>query len=445
MSSIALPTHSSFETTTIHESARSGLLCLIIGTMIGGMFYMTEHGWNTSKSEAFTQTAEEMQATAAGGNTIRRFAFLGLAALGTIGLFYGRDRACRITSFAIPMLGLYFFWCLSSVLWADSIGFTLRRVIVLAFYVLGAAGLARTLSGREILKIAVVVPLCYLAIGILAELSLGSFRPWAGEYRFSGTLHPNTQGLTLASMCFAAAALAFDAKASWKYWLPAGIGLFFILMTKSRTSAAGVIVAIFLLWTLSTSLRLKFGAAFLGGWVASGALLFALLVGVDVEGKASEMALMGRQEQAESLTGRLPIWTEVSRYLVQRPWMGYGYDSFWTAEHIDAVSEELHWGIREAHSSYVDTVLSTGYIGLFLLMCGLLAMLWKSASVYIREKLPLAGWVFALLIFALINACTESAMTMPLYVPFMLICAMLQIGLFPEVSSQPCNVQQQTT
>jgi len=36
----------------------------------------------------------------------------------------------------------------------------------------------------------------------------GRFGPWAGDYRFAGTVHPNTQGPALAALCLAALALA---------------------------------------------------------------------------------------------------------------------------------------------------------------------------------------------------------------------------------------------
>ena len=40
----------------------------------------------------------------------------------------------------------------------------------------------------------------------------------------------------------------------------------------------------------------------------------------------------------KSLTGRMPIWTELMRYVDRRPLTGYGYESFWTAENIEDLS-----------------------------------------------------------------------------------------------------------
>ena len=34
----------------------------------------------------------------------------------------------------------------------------------------------------------------------------------------------------------------------------------------------------------------------------------------------------------------MPLWTELLGYVKQRPILGYGYDSFWNARHIEDVT-----------------------------------------------------------------------------------------------------------
>ena len=127
----------------------------------------------------------------------------------------------------------------------------------------------------------------------------------------------------------------------------------------------------------------------------------------------------------------LPV-RQLSSFVSARPLAGYGYDSFWTTDRIETVSEEQGWGIREAHNSYLDMTLSTGLVGLTLLVSAVLSGLLRAAATYTRSGHPLPGFVFGLTVFALVNACTESGMVMPMFVPFLLTIGLLQVAFFPD-------------
>jgi O-antigen ligase len=318
-------------------------------------------------------------------------------------------------------------WCAASAVWSDLPSMTLRRVGVFACLLVAAFGLVRQLSPREWLHLAWMIPAGGLVVGLSAEVVLGTFRPWSAGYRFSGTLHPNTQGLSLAAMCFATFCLAREN--GWRkcgYVSLFAFGLLFIVLTKSRTSFAGVVVAITLLLTLRTASGVKWSVGMAALWAVSLAAVAVSLLNIDVEDQLTQAALLGRKEQAESLTGRMPIWTTLAEHVAQRPLVGYGYDSFWTPDRIETVSSDLHWGIREAHSAYIDTVLGVGLVGGLLVLTAVFLGLRSSSEQYLQCGHPLFGFVFAMLVFGLINACTESGMTMPLFVPFLTAAALLE-------------------
>ena len=328
--------------------------------------------------------------------------------------------------------------------------------------------MARALDARRIVWLGVLLPAAYLGLGVLAELSLGNFRPWAGDYRFAGTMHPNTQGLTLASMVAGAFVLwRADRRGAGRAvppggprprrtgrWLPALIaaGALFTFLTKSRTSAAGLILCLGLLGAIAAPPRWRLGALVAGGTVGGGALLLALSCGADPLGGALDAATLGRKEQISSLTGRHEIWEEVGRFVDRRPLAGWGYDTFWTPDHVATVSENCGWGLREAHSAYRDVLLSVGQVGLGLLVP---ALLWAWAAAALRyargERLaegrpgrpgvgagdPLAGYVAGLLAVGLLNAFTESAMTMVLFTPFLICCGIAKLFVFPQETVAP--------
>ncbi|MEM9703066.1 MAG: O-antigen ligase family protein, partial [Planctomycetota bacterium] len=372
-------------------------------------------------------------------------------------------------------LALYLAWCFASVTWSHAPGQTIRKLVVLGCWTVGSLGVARVLTRRQIVWLASLLPAAYLGLGVLAELSIGTFRPWGGDYRFSGTMHPNTQGLTLASMIAGAfvlwraerRALAGGARKNRTLaaracgWFPALIvvGTLFTVLTKSRTSAAGLVLCLGLLTAITVAPRWRLAAAVGGGTLGGLFLMAAFSLGADPLGGALDAATMGRTEQLSSLTGRHEIWEEIGRFMARRPLVGFGYDSFWTPEHVSIVSENCGWGLREAHSAYRDVLLSVGKIGLFLLVPSLALAWFVAARRYAAQERaaegiagrppvgvgdPLAGYLAGLLAVGLLNAFTESAMSMVLFTPFMICCGLAKLFVFPQEEVSPFALSRRT-
>jgi exopolysaccharide production protein ExoQ len=402
-----------------HE--RSGWSTFVIGLVIGLCFLATEHKTTVSVYDDFALSAEEMQTQAEGGNTIRRVAYLTLAAVGVFaGL--GATGQWHIRPVMRALLLAVAVWPALSLAWTDDASLTLRRLFVYLFCVVGAWGLSRRLSPREYCQIAVCVCGVSLGLGVLTELAQGTFRPWSGGHRFAGTLHPNTQGLYLTTLCLAAYALLRTGSRRQHVLIAALlVGLLFVVLTKSRTSTAGVLLGLATLaFVRSRFPMLPLVGAMCVGWGVMGLALVGHLLQIDFISEIKQIALMGRAEQAESLTGRLPIWTELSRYVDERFWLGFGYEAFWTPDRIDRVSTAVEWGVREAHSAYLETILSVGAIGLGLLLALVTAGLLRGAWQFRIADDPRAGCVCALLTYGLLNSFTESGMTMPLFPTFWL-------------------------
>ncbi|MEX1096859.1 MAG: O-antigen ligase family protein [Planctomycetales bacterium] len=420
------------------ESIGGGRFALLSALLIASAL-ATEHSFSVSMADAFTSTADEMEAQAAGGNLLRRVAFLAMAAVGVWGLAAGR-RPFRMGSVLGGAMLAFVAWSAASVLWSIDPAMTVRRVIVLVCFLLGAAGLARLLSPRELMKLALVCSVVFLAMGVCAEMALGTFRPWAGDYRFAGTQHPNTQGMNLAMLCLASFCLARDgARGRAGLFLLFGIGFAFLILTKSRTSCAAVLVALWPLWLLKYRPQVAAALGTAGTWLVAATVLALMLVGVDVVQETADVALLGRAEEAESLTGRLPIWTELAPYVAARPLAGHGYASFWTPEHIETITETLQWPIREAHSSYIDTVLSVGLVGAAIMAVVVLLAMWQCAARYLETGDGSYGFLFGLSLYCLINAGTESGMTMLLFVSFIVTAGFARLAFCPTEARVPVS------
>lgn len=73
-----------------------------------------------------------------------------------------------------------------------------------------------------------------------------------------------------------------------------------------------------------------------------------------------------------TLSGRTTIWEYFFSRIATRPWLGYGYEAFWTnREEIFFAKQALPWFSGHAHSGYIDLALQFGIVGLslFLLSC----------------------------------------------------------------------------
>ena len=98
---------------------------------------------------------------------------------------------------------------------------------------------------KELCLITLAIATACVGIGVACEIVLGTFRPWSGEYRFSGTVHPNTQGAYLATLGLAALCLAHaDKPRQVTYWFLLFVAMVLLVLTKSRTSTAGTLFAL---------------------------------------------------------------------------------------------------------------------------------------------------------------------------------------------------------
>lgn len=390
-----------------------------MAVVVGAAFFAIDHDLHTSLRESYASTEAEMEEMTEGGNSLRRVAFLSIAALGLIGLAASRDQRFPVGMIGLAMIAVVG-WAAASYFWSIDDETTARRWLVLACAFVGVVGLGRMLPAREICLLGVVVGLGSLLVGLFAELSLGTFHPWTSDYRFAGTLHPNTQGMYLACLTIGAFCLARgESRGNAFYWTLVAVGLAALVLTKSRTSTAGVLLSLAAIWSLQASWQVRAAGIFAVASVLAVAIFAVLVSGVDLEAELQQAALLGRQEQSESLTGRIPIWYELSHFVGERPLTGYGYDTFWTADHIALVADHIEWPIKEAHNGYLDATLSVGLVGAGLMTLAVLGGLFAGASRFHESGDPATGIYVGMLVFGLINCCTESGMVMPQFPPFL--------------------------
>jgi O-antigen ligase len=332
----------------------------------------------------------------------------------------------RINGFLGWLILFFLAWAFLSFIWADDIGLCLRRLLVLAMLCLGALAAAERFTVHDIIILVFSITALNLLIGLMTEIALGSFQPLAFDYRFGGALHPNQQGINCGLLVLSSFCLMENRNRGRGLFLAVALIAFAChILTKSRTSFASTLLALFVYGSLVLSRPRKF-AFFLS--VTFAFCLLLLVVGNNLFPALQRGILLGREESPYSLTGRVPLWKESLKYIARRPLQGYGYGSFWTPHHIVEVSDLQGWIISEGHSGYLEIALGLGLIGTVAYVLILIVGVKRSLAFH---RLSLStGYAFfvVLLVFGLSDGLLDPAIIMPSFLCFISFVALAYLG-----------------
>ena len=171
-------------------------------------------------------------------------------------------------------------------------------------------------------------------------------RPWKETYRFSGLTWPAFSAWDASLLILAAFGLMRDA-GRWRAALVAAAVAAFalLLLTKTRAAAGALLAAALVFVGYTWPARRQLVAAV--GLVLAGSL--AVLVAEAASGKELDalidVANLGRTESASDISGRAGLWQDVVPFILERPWNGFGYDSFWTPARLTQVGQN-NWACR---------------------------------------------------------------------------------------------------
>jgi O-antigen ligase len=381
-------------------------------------FVSSDFDWYTSTYTFFTVSAEVDQARMDAGNPARRMAMATIGLLGaTLVFLWPSPREGTFRSRTLYLLLAYIALCYASIVWSDIPTLTAKRLVIFGFCILGILGVARHMTAGDLMYMALAISLAFVAIGLLAEISLGSLRPLAGDYRFAGTLHPNGQATVCATLTIAALCIAKSAnRAKVLYWFLFAAGFLLLVLTKSRNNLIGCCFAVYAASFLGGSSGLRKFLATGPPFAFCAALLTISLIGFDVGGALEKAMHMGRDTEFSdigSMTGRVPLWKLMIEYISQQPLLGYGFQSFWTAERMMAISSELDWTVPNAHSAPIDTLLQVGLIGAICFGLGIFSCVGRLTHRCFISGTPDLIFALAMVLYALVTSVLESGFADP--------------------------------
>ncbi len=265
---------------------------------------------------------------------------------------------------------LFILWTLASFQWSNQPDLTLRQGLLMCV-TYGAAcmvsqylswlRLARILAGLFTMQAVVSAALAILTPqwGVMTEIYPGA---WSGIWSFKQTL-----GVAMAVASGGVMGYALMQPRAIIWTAPALV-IIALCAVKSEATTAILVTGLAMAMPVAVWLAQRHpSAAVLSVWaVVSGLAILFLVITILAP---LVFQLLGK---APTLTGRTDIWHALEAPLAERPWLGWGYQAFWTdtslTSPVDKVEAAME-GFRppDAHSTPIDIRLQMGLIGLVLI------------------------------------------------------------------------------
>ncbi len=312
---------------------------------------------------------------AATSDLVNQITFSALAVASVIGLALGdlrRIRPLLQLSYA-AMLG----WLLVSIMPALDIGSSFRALaFTLIAMILAASLLAlprdyarfqRLFYGTVLLTLAVAWAGVLLLPDIAIHTDVDTFEPehagsWRGQFS-----HKNIAGAMMAAFAIIGVYALRSGRRAVGLVLLIG-AVTFLYLTRSKTSLGLLPIALVLAYLAERIPFLVVRAGLLLGPILA---LNVLTLGSALFPGIAELnrALL----KDPSFTGRFDIWRFGFEKLAERPWTGFGFESFWLTDHTMRGESklELAWEVQNiihGHNGYLDVLLTLGIPGLVLVV-----------------------------------------------------------------------------
>ncbi len=389
-------------------------------------------------------------ADSGGGDTVNQLGFgmLGAVAIASLAMLVDRR---RLAALAAPWWLALFGLAALSVAIAPEAGDALRSFMFTTVAVISVAAFLSLPRSADSYALALLVAasavlgLSFAGLVLLPDAAVHqSFEVesehaglWRGLFA-----HKNIAGPVMACLAFVGFYL-FLRGSRLAGGLIMAAALLFVMNTGSKT-AAGLIPLTVAVVFLPRLLGLRAAAPLI---VAAGLVLGALAtVGIVLIEPIGRLAALHAPDL--TYTGRLTLWEYAAEMIAQRPWTGYGYESFW--EHVPNRVSVLHfdqaWDVRNsvhAHNGYLDIALGMGLPALLVALFAFIVVPLRDYARVppLRENQMLADLFLMILAYTLFNALLESFFFRRAD-PVWLLFVMAALGLrmtarFPVATSDP--------
>ncbi len=272
--------------------------------------------------------------------------------------------------FAAPELSLLLALSVLSASWSLDTFNTIERSLPLVATTVFSMTIGSMLSLRGLVIFLGTLCLAMILTNFAAIATLADARgapPWENTWR---GVHNHKNGLGGAAMIgvmlMASAAAATQGRLRLVFGIGVVLSLILLVASESRTSQIITILAVISM-TIAFSFR-----RYLTLWTILVVLLAVSFVLVSYVMLATGLSdpIFELLERKTTLSGRIPLWQLVWPSVLDRPWLGYGYVSFWDPEARRVVEiardPTLRFTPFYSHNGLIETLLNVGVVGVLL-------------------------------------------------------------------------------
>ncbi|NNK78434.1 MAG: O-antigen ligase family protein, partial [Litoreibacter sp.] len=318
---------------------------------------------------------------------------------------------------AVPELSALLLLVTLSVLWSAYPDQTIERLIPLWITTSMGLALGSKLSLRTLLialgiLATITVLSCFVAVATIP--SARGVPPWEDAWR--GTFsHKNGMGASCMFMMIYSVSAAVVTKGRLRaFFLAIGLGAALLLIaSQSRTSQG---IAVVSMTAFLSGLALHRWATF-WGLLYVGGLIIAICVAFFLFSTEIITPVFELLQREPTLSGRLPLWDATWPYVMERPWLGYGYKAFWEPDAVAVIKISLDPRIgyisHYSHSGLIELMLDTGLVGT-VLFATLLVRLFVTVGSGFRDRAARPMLICALVIvvaYVLLNVLESSILS----------------------------------
>lgn len=328
----------------------------------------------------------------------------------------------------------YFIWIIFSLTWSIDPVFTLRRVITVAILWFAAVAINARHSLRELAALTVFVCGTTLVLAFANELRLHTFNPVDNIWRFSGLFHTVAMGWNCGLLALAALFLTYiEKKKAYQMFFACilAVAVVFLLLTKSRMAVAASLLSMgfFLFRVVSRRNKMLLALS-----IISIVCFSYLVLGDMLLYYGEEVSTLGRgdaaKESVSNLTGRIPLWIECFRFIIDKPILGYGFNSFVSPTNIETIYRNVGWIPNSVHSGFMDALMGLGFVGVGAMIISFIMALVR--SIRLSEKSVDYIFVTSVLLWLYYNLLLEANLiTMPTFMTFFGMTLLSRLAFLP--------------
>ncbi len=273
------------------------------------------------------------------------------------------DKFLFVLSKSLPLVALIL-WSLASITWSSNPMFTLQKSVAILLTTLFGIYFHLFFSKSEQVNIlatsfAIVLTASFCLAFIMPDLAIHYGNKHEGNWR---GVFPHKQILgqvaTLSVLFF----FIFRRNLGILFYPLLTLAILEVIFSQSRTA---IIITSFCLISY-TSLSILRKVDFITKLIiGSSVLLFSFIIALFIYFNFDEfMYFFGRDA---TLSGRTYLWDYAIQYIMDSPFKGYGFSSFWETKGV-LIQYFLLYDATSSHNSYLDLILELGVVGFAIMM-----------------------------------------------------------------------------